>query len=368
MQKPILAISVLCLAAQAASPADFQYQETTQMTGGSALAAMKMAGTFSKAARQATDPTVSSVYIQGNRMARVSPLSTEIIDLDNRTITNIDHSRKQYTVMTFEQLKRQMELAAARMQSEQAKQKPSSLPNDTRMDFAVKVRETGAEKDISGVPAKEAILNLTLTASSTKSSDTGALAMTNDMWMAADIPGYAAVRAFYTRYSAEMGAMVGESVSRSMAAMPAGMGEGMAAMMKEVSRLKGVPILQIMRIGTSINGEPLPAASEAPLPDSGGSTPSGSDVAKSVGSAAAASALKGLAGGLGGFGGFGRSKKPKEDAPTAGSGVAPGAAGATGYAVLMENRTEITGFSSAAIDPSKFQHPAGYKQIVIQDK
>ena len=52
-------------------------------------------------------------------------------------------------------------------------------------------------------------------------------------------------------------------------------------MVKEMSKLKGVPIMQVMRVGTTANGEPLPAASEAPIPASNGpAMPSAGDVAK----------------------------------------------------------------------------------------
>jgi hypothetical protein len=66
-----------------------------------------------------------------------------------------------------------------------------------------------------------------------------------------------------------------------MAAMQPGSGEGMAEMVKEMSKLKGVPVMQVMRMGSTANGEALPAASEAPLPASNGpEMPSAGDVAK----------------------------------------------------------------------------------------
>jgi len=38
----------------------------------------------------------------------------------------------------------------------------------------------------------------------------------------------------------------------------------MSEMAKEMSKLKGIPVEQIMRIGATANGEPLPAASAGP--------------------------------------------------------------------------------------------------------
>jgi hypothetical protein len=91
--------------------ADFRYDETTQITGGTIVSMMKFVGAFSKDAKKSTDPITSTVLVQGNRMARINPDHTEIIDLDKETITTIDHKKKQYTVMTFDQMKQQMEEA-----------------------------------------------------------------------------------------------------------------------------------------------------------------------------------------------------------------------------------------------------------------
>ena len=76
--------------------ADFHYTETTKVTGGSMLSLVKIAGTFSKQARQIGDPITHSVYVKGNRMADVQPDSSEIIDLDKEAVTHIDHQKKQY--------------------------------------------------------------------------------------------------------------------------------------------------------------------------------------------------------------------------------------------------------------------------------
>ena len=80
--------------------ADFSYQETTQLTGGSMLSMIRMAGALSAQARKAGEPVVSSVYLSGNRLAHVSPDNIEIIDLDQETITHIDTAKRTYTVMT----------------------------------------------------------------------------------------------------------------------------------------------------------------------------------------------------------------------------------------------------------------------------
>ena len=137
--------------------ADFHYQETTQITGGSMMGMMKIAGTFSKQAREINAPIVSAVYVQGNRMARVNPQTMEIIDLDKETITNIDMQKHTYTQMTFEQMRQQFQQAMQQMKEKQAEQPtapppPSHRPPRQRaVRFKVNVRNTGTTKQVNGL-------------------------------------------------------------------------------------------------------------------------------------------------------------------------------------------------------------------------
>ena len=126
-------------------------------------------------------------------------------------------------------------------------------------------------------------------------------------------------------------------------------------MVKEMSKLKGVPVMQVMRVGATANGEPLPAASEAPLPASNGPVmPSAGDVAKQTASSAISSKL--------GFGGFGKKKKdPAQDKPVEQS--QSGQTATPTQSVLMESSTQLTSFSSAPVDSSQFKVPAGYTLV-----
>ena len=70
------AVLTLTLAIPSFVFADYTYQETTQITGGSVMSMMKMAGAFSSQARKAGEPVVSTVYIKDNRMAKVPPTAS----------------------------------------------------------------------------------------------------------------------------------------------------------------------------------------------------------------------------------------------------------------------------------------------------
>ncbi|MBN9617996.1 MAG: hypothetical protein BGO25_16425 [Acidobacteriales bacterium 59-55] len=359
--------ALLLVACSAAAHADFTYTETTQITGGSILKIMKVAGAFSKAARQAGEPIVSTVIVKGNRMTRVGPQRTEIIDLDGETITSIDHEKRQYTVMTFEQMRQQIEKAMQKAKEEQKTKSPEqdAAASNTDVKFNVHVRDTGATKDVAGLNANESILTMAMDATDKTTGRTGSMAITNDLWLAPEISGYDEVKDFYRRYAEKMKMVFTGALNPAMLAQYPGAGQGMADMMKEMSKLKGVPVLQVMRMGTTADGAPLPAASEAPLPASDGpAMPSAGDVAQDAAQQSAASAIAskmGSLGGLaGGFGGFGHKKKkaePKPD-PEPEQAAAPATA-----AVLIESNTQLSGFSQAAADESKFDIPAGYKQV-----
>ncbi len=353
--------------------ADFHYTETTKISGGSMLGMMRLAGTFSKQARQIGDPIVSSVYVQGNRMARNQPDTSEIIDLDKETVTHIDHQKKQYYTITFQQMKEQIEEAqreAAKRPQEKAAPSPKpDAPSTTDMKFDVAVRNTGATREFSGLGAKEAILTLTMQATDQKTGESGNLAMTNDLWMTQEIPGYQEVRDFNLRYAKKLGDVYGSITAPMVASMRSqmkpGSFEGMGEMAKEVSKLKGIPLYTVMRMGSTLDGKPLPAASEAPLPaeNQEANMPSKSDMAKQGATNAATSAIASKLGGFGSaMGGFGRKKKQEPPPPpTQAADVQPSSM------VLMETTTEMGGFSSQRIDGSQFRPPAGYQQVPIPE-
>lgn len=86
--------------------AEFVYQETSQMTGGSMLAMLKMAGPFASKARE---PNVSTHMLKGDRMVTLTRDRASVIDVGKETITEIDFGKKTYSVMTFAEMKQAME-------------------------------------------------------------------------------------------------------------------------------------------------------------------------------------------------------------------------------------------------------------------
>ena len=232
---------VLCIAAENPLLADASYKETTQITGGSIVGMMKMAGAFSSQARKANQPITSAVYVSGNRMgAEWGRTQSEIIDLDAGTITHIDPVKQQYTTMTFDQMRQRMDQAQrnAAAKAKEAKpeaQQPASQspPPNVDMSFDVHVRETGATKEVSGLNTNEAIMTMAMNATDKDTQQTGALAITNDMWLATSTPVYDEVRAFDVKFAERMGTVFsGNQGFQGMQALMAqpGAAKGMSQM------------------------------------------------------------------------------------------------------------------------------------------
>jgi hypothetical protein len=158
------------------------------------------------------------------------------------------------------------------------------------------------------------------------------------MWVASKIPGYEQVRAFHRKMAGKMAWTPGAG---GMAAGGRDMARGMAQVQREIAKMDGVPVYQVMKIGDASGMSSAPR-SERPREQAEAPSASGA-----LGAA--------LGGRLGGFGKKRKSDAPKEE-PTAG-------APAEAPSALMEMTTELTGFSSAAVDAAKLEVPAGYKQV-----
>ncbi len=325
MKRTLFSTAIAVSLTASVALADFQYQQTTKVTGGALVGAMKFAGVFSKKARDPLQPMTSTVMIQGNRMVSLRADSAEVIDLDKETMTHIDFTKRTYTVVTFAQFKQRMEEMSQRMHEKQ--------PDQPDMSFKVSVKETGQKKQVSGFDTKEAILTLEMDSTDQKSGQKGALTITNDMWLAPDAPGYDEVRKFHRRMAEKLSFDPGAGLG--MMARP-DMLKGMAEVAKEASKLDGIPVLSLTAIGGNSEGQPG-AASQPPQQQSSGGL--------------------GRLGGLGGLGGFHRKKQQDDNQQSAAE------QNSTASGSLIEMTTELTGFSSAAVDPSKFDVPAGFQQV-----
>jgi hypothetical protein len=350
--------------------ADVSYQETTQVTGGSLQGMLKLAGAFSSQAKQANAPVTSTVAIHGNRMVRSDPHTTEIIDLDQRVMTFIDHDKHTYSVVTFQQMQQAMADAAAKAKAQTKTSSDSNTSTDAQMSFNAHVSANGTTRNIDGRDAKEALLTITMIAKANDGSNAkGGMAATSEMWLVNDVPGQEELSAFSHRMAKELSVDTSASqMSGLLSAQPGG-AQAMAELKKEAAKMSGMPVLQVTRLGVSADGQPLPAPSVAPMAQSkGGSStgPMGREIATGTGTQVASdqvSKLGSFGRALGGSS-MGALMRHKPSSPSSTPAPAPdNSATAATSGVLLESQTETGSFSTAPVDLSKFEIPAGYKQI-----
>lgn len=340
MFRKLVTIAGMTALAASTMLADFSYQETTKITGGSLIAALKMMGVFSKQARQMGEPTQSTVALKGDRMVHRGPQNTAIIDLGSETITNIDLQKKTYTVMTFAELKQMMEQMSQKMQQQQQKKNGDKVD----MKFNVSVKP-GATKTINGFEANERVITMKMEGTDQKSGQTGSMVVIADTWIAPAVPGYNEVRDFHRKMAEKINWTPGGNMFMNRPDVI----EGMAEVYKESAKLDGMPVLQTMTMGAEGT---VPADGSSPQPAA--QQPPPAQDKPTVGGA--------LGSALGGKFGLGR-KKPQQEtqsAPPAGSTQASG--------TLLETTTEMNGFSSNPVDASQFEVPAGFKKVESEMK
>jgi hypothetical protein len=303
------------------------------MTGGAMMGMMRIAGAFSKSLRE---PVQSNVALKGNKLAHVSKDQTQIIDLDSETFTSIDYQRKTYSVMTFAEMTKAIDDAMQQMNKK----------NEAKADFKVSVKDTGATRQIGPYTAKELLMTMAMEGTDEKSGQKGGMLINTSIWIAPKVAGYDEVSDFYKKMATKLAWTPGGA---GLAGRP-DIAKGMAEVWKEAAKLDGMQLLQVMKMQPSVDGQPVTS-------QSGSGAPASAQQSKPV----ERPSITGALGGLGGFGGFGRKKKkeePKEEAAPASTEPA-----ASSDATLIEMTTESTNFSSAAVDPSKFAIPAGFKKV-----
>src|ERR1700730_18463132 len=96
----LLAVAGIIILPCSPLQADFNYEETSTITGGMIAGMLRVAGVFPK---QPREPIHSTIAVQGDKMVHRSANNASIIDLGSQTITTVDFQKKTYTVMTFDE-------------------------------------------------------------------------------------------------------------------------------------------------------------------------------------------------------------------------------------------------------------------------
>lgn len=344
----------------AVARADFKYTESSQITGGMMVGMLKVAGVFSKEAKQARGPMQSTTYVKGNRM-RTDDANGEvkIMDLDGRRIIALDPKTRTYSVVTFDQMRAAMEQARAKAE-QQAQQRGGAKNANVKMTPKIEISPTGSTRTILNQPTKEVKVRMEMEMQSDDPKLQGQKAsfwFTSDAWVAPSVRGYEEMRQFRTRLAKELDWLPGAVFGGNPQISPA-----MVEFRKTTATMSGFPLLQYASFGLGGTGQP--GISSAPSQPRSESRPEDSSQQVSTPGQAAAKAIGSV---LGGFGGFGRKKKKQDQsdqqAEQNSAGVPPESKAAGQPGSFMDMTIEVTTYSFDPLDNSLFEIPAGYTQV-----
>jgi hypothetical protein len=211
--------------------ADVTYHQTTKFTGGSLvemmkkMAAMPLMGRMGGGAmKTAFADQQQDVYIKGNKMASIGPLSTIVYDLDAGTITTMNHEKSTYSTVTFEEMRQQME----QMQQKMHKSTGQDL------DFDVQATDTGQTRDIDGQTATEKLMTMT----AKQSGKDGQMVIKSHLWLTPPTPAMTEATDFHKKLAIKAAYAMG-SFSPTMGPASA----GLQAAMKQAFQQAGYPVL-----------------------------------------------------------------------------------------------------------------------------
>lgn len=243
--------TILSLASVQAIRADVRADEKTKFQLAGVLG--KVVNLFAgKAAREGAPSTVA---VKGNRKSTTNESTGQIVDLSEEKIYDLDMKRKTYKVVTFAELRRQIEEARKKAEEDARKEQasgkseappPQKSDKEVEVDFTVK--NTGETKTTNGFNTHQAIATVTVREKGKKLEDSGGLVMTTDMWLAPRIAAMQEIADFEVKYAKKLygeSALAGASpqdMATAMAIYPQ-MKQALAKMSAETEKIEGTPIL-----------------------------------------------------------------------------------------------------------------------------
>jgi len=279
---------VLALIAGAAARADFSYTQTSKSSG---------------------SESVTKHYLKGQKMLTDSGSVTTILDFDAQTVTSINKSQKTYTVTKFADMGQAAAAAGG-------------------ADVKVDVKETGQHKTINGFDASEVVMTMQIDSPQMQGRGAGMkLQMEMDLWISPDVPGAGDLLGFYKRNADRF-----PWASMAQGANP-GMRAAMADLQRKISGLKGVPVLEVIRVkNPGAGGDQAAAAQSDPR------------------MAQARAQLEAMA------------KQGGPAAAQAQAALARMGGGGSASGALFETTLESANFSTNPVPDSVFAIPAGFQQ------
>lgn len=268
----LVLVTSLCLALGASLSADVRTDQKVKFQLGGALG--KVVNMFGgKAAREGV---TTMVAVKGDRKAVIGDGTGQIVDLAEEKVYDLDMKKKTYTVVTFAEIRKQMEKARqdaekAREQSEPSKPQANQKdPNEKEFEVDFDIKNTAETRAINGFDTKKSVMTIAVREKGKTLDQSGGIVMTTDMWMAANAPSSKDLIEFERRYAEKVyGLSVTGASAQDMAAvmgMYPQMKPALDKMRAEGTKLQGTAILSEMRVEAVPAGTANQPSAAAPAP------------------------------------------------------------------------------------------------------
>jgi hypothetical protein len=340
-----------------------EQQVTTEGFGPSKLGAMEgknVTAISNDRARTENQVQFKSKLLRA--LARGSGTDTvRIIRLDAELEDNVDVAQKQYSEVTFQQMRDQTAKALQNAQSQTSAPQQQAAPTGAPVDDSkcqwspprTDVQQTGEHASIAGIDSSRATITVTTTCTDSSSGASCDFVFLLDQWMATDIPGTAETRAFWLNYAKKLN-LTGE-IDRTLQANSSAVFErykgSWGEALKRAGSLKGYPVKSIFAMQF---GGPQCKSADSSSSSGASNGGSGNDASSANSTPTTPSGLAGnLAMNL-----FGKLKK-KDDAPPPSDSAPPPA----GMVQLFQMTSETVAVRTDPLPAALFEVPAGFKKI-----
>jgi hypothetical protein len=278
MRSRLLVTAALVLFASYGVLADVRTEQKTRV---------QLAGTLGRVVnlfggRAAREGITSTVIVKGDRKVTTTENTSQIVDLAEEKIYDIDLRKKQYKVTTFAELRRQMEEArkkaeeeARRAEKENAgrEQETQSSEPKKEVEVDVDVKNTGESKVINGFNTQQSIMTVTVREKGKTLEEGGGLVLTTDMWLMPEQKALTEVNEFDRRYAeklyGELSGVSAQQMAMAMAMYPM-MRQAIEKMQAEGTKVEGTAVQTTLTFDAVASAEQVEAQKKEETSGGGG--------------------------------------------------------------------------------------------------
>ena len=250
----VAATAGLVLASSAWAEGTVQQKTQVHMGGGIGALVNVFGG---KATHEGIDSTIA---LKGNRKSTRHGDAGDIVDLSEEKVYHVDYARQTYSVVTFDELRKQYEESKARAAREAKNDKSDkNAKNDgPEYDVDFDVKSTGHKETINGFNTHQEIVTITVHEKGKKLEQSGGFVLTADMAMGARVAAMQEISDFDRRFFTKVYGGVAMADMQQMAALMAttpAFGKAMKAFADKRASFDGTPIRTALTFETVVGSE-----------------------------------------------------------------------------------------------------------------